>query len=98
MAARTNTLQLRESWREKIKTSMLINRLTKHALSKSEEMTASQIKAAEILLRKTFPDLTVNELTAPGGGSLFASQLSDEELADIASGRSARAAGAKKRP
>lgn len=62
-------MQLRKDWREKIQTSMLINRLSEHALSEDgEKMTPSQIKAAEVLLRKTFPDLTVNELTGEGGG------------------------------
>ena len=65
--AAINTLTLRESWRKKIATSQLINRLSKHALADTDIMTASQIKAAEILLRKTFPDLQVNEISGVAG-------------------------------
>lgn len=86
MADPKPTIQLRQDWRDKIKTSLLINRLSDHALSEDgEKMTASQIKAAEILLRKTFPDLTANELTGAGGGPLIPSQYTDEQLALIAS-------------
>ena len=46
-----------ERTRSKIQTSQLINRLETHALSETEVMTASQIKAAEGLLKKTLPDL-----------------------------------------
>jgi hypothetical protein len=43
--------------RQKIQTSQLINRLTDHAFGKVE-MSATQVRAAEILLRKTIPDLS----------------------------------------
>ena len=43
--------------REKIQTTQLINRLTKQALGELE-LTNNQIKAIEILLRKTLPDLS----------------------------------------
>ena len=46
--------------RERIQTSMLLDRLGNHAVG-SIEMTQSQIKAAEILLRKTIPDLKAIE-------------------------------------
>ena len=42
--------------RERIKVSQLLNRLHQNALE-SECMTAGQLKAAEILLRKALPDL-----------------------------------------
>ena len=42
--------------RERIRTSMLKNRLQDHALGRCE-MTLSQVKAASIVLRKTLPDL-----------------------------------------
>ena len=56
MAARKTKLQLTESWREKIRTSMLINRLQNHVLG-AVEMSGTQLRAAEILLRKCLPDL-----------------------------------------
>jgi len=45
-----------EKTREKIQTSQLINRLADHALS-DLELSPTQIKAIEILLKKTLPDL-----------------------------------------
>lgn len=47
-----------EKTREKIKTTQIINRLNKQALGELDnEMTATQLKAAEILLNKTLPNL-----------------------------------------
>ena len=42
--------------RQKIRTSMLINRLQNHVLGRLD-MTKTQIQAANILLRKTLPDM-----------------------------------------
>ncbi len=42
--------------RQKIRTSMLINRLQNHVLGRLE-MTKTQLQAANILLRKTLPDM-----------------------------------------
>lgn len=67
MAARKNKTTLGASWREKIRTSMLINRLQNHVAGRIE-MTPTQLRAAEVLLRKTAPDLTATELSGPGGG------------------------------
>jgi len=50
MAARKH-LTHDQKTREKIQTSQLINRLTDHAL-KNLELSSSQVKAIEILLRK----------------------------------------------
>jgi len=62
MAARMRPDQV-ESTREKIKSTQIIKRLTKHALSDVEIMTASQVNAAKILLGKTIPDLKAIEHT-----------------------------------
>lgn len=48
--------------RERIKSSMLINRLIDHALGKVG-MLPTQVRAVEILLRKTLPDLASTEHT-----------------------------------
>lgn len=69
MAARTRRVKLDENWREKIRISMLLTRLEKHALG-DVEMSPTQIKATEILLRKSLPDLSTTEHTGPGGGAL----------------------------
>jgi hypothetical protein len=55
MAARHRTWTP-EKVREKIRTSMLINRLQNHVAGRLE-MSKTQIQAAGILLRKTLPDM-----------------------------------------
>ena len=49
-----------ESVREKIRTSQLANRLIDHANGKIN-LEPTQVKAIEILLRKTLPDLAATE-------------------------------------
>ena len=52
--------------RKKIQVSQLINVLEKHALSTDEnekEMSASKLKAIQILLNKSLPDLSSMQLT-----------------------------------
>lgn len=56
MAARIRKVKLDESTRLKIKTSQLVNRLTDHAFDKVE-LSATQVRAIEVLLKKTMPDL-----------------------------------------
>ena len=60
MAARIRTDQ-NETTRLKIKSTQLVKRLMDHATSDEEVMTTSQIRAAEILLKKTMPDLKQTE-------------------------------------
>ena len=61
MAARTRRGTSHEGWaqsvRERIKTSMILNRLQDHTLGKCD-LSNTQVRAAEILLRKTMPDLS----------------------------------------
>lgn len=52
-----------EDVRAKIQTSQLINVLQNQALGISEDISASRMKAIEILLRKSLPDLTSVELS-----------------------------------
>ena len=61
MAAR-NRKGLSENTRLRIKTSMIQERLEKHILGEVE-MTATQVRAAEILLNKTLPNLSAVELS-----------------------------------
>lgn len=49
--------------RKKIQASQLVNRLTNHALGEIE-MSPTQVRAAEVLLRKTLPDLS--QVQGPG--------------------------------
>lgn len=59
MAAR-KTPSLSEAWREKIQTSMLINRLQDH-VNGVIELSSTQVSAALGLLKKTAPDLSAVE-------------------------------------
>ena len=50
--------------RAKIQASQLINRLQNHALSEEvDELKPSQLRAIEILLKKSLPDLQSTEIT-----------------------------------
>lgn len=60
MAARNRTWTP-EVVRQKIRTSMLVNRLQNHASGRLE-MSKTQIQAAGILLRKTLPDMVAQTL------------------------------------
>jgi hypothetical protein len=48
--------------RAKIQSSQLVNRLTDHALG-GVELSATQIRAIEILLKKSIPDLSAVEVS-----------------------------------
>lgn len=54
--------------RAKIQASQLINVLTDHALGVSAELSQTRLKAIEILLRKSLPDLSAVEMTGADGG------------------------------
>ena len=69
MAARKDS-RLKTQHREAIQTSMLINRVNSHALG-DVEMSATQLQAANILLKKTLPDLKATEVTGADGEALF---------------------------
>jgi hypothetical protein len=61
MAARVNKIRHDEETRAKIQTSQLLNRLNDHVFGKEGqpvEISQTQMKAIEILLRKTLPDLS----------------------------------------
>lgn len=57
MAARLRAKH-QDEIRTKIQASQLINVLQDHALGLTEELSASRMKAIEILLRKSVPDLS----------------------------------------
>lgn len=61
MAARKN-LSHDNKTREKIQTTQLVKRLTSHALD-DLDLSNTQIKAIEILLKKTLPDLKQFEVS-----------------------------------
>ena len=65
MAARLH-LKHQDEIRRKIQASQLVNRLTDHAFNKCE-MSSTQVKAAEILLKKSVPDLSQVQGTGDDG-------------------------------
>lgn len=69
MAARMRKTH-QDDVRTKIQASQLINVLQNHALGISEELSPSRIKAIEVLLRKSLPDLQSVEHTGPDGGAV----------------------------
>jgi hypothetical protein len=62
MAARLNKRHS-DMVREKIQASALINILHDHAIGVTEELSSSRMKAIEILLKKSVPDLSAVELS-----------------------------------
>jgi uncharacterized protein YjiS (DUF1127 family) len=77
MAARTVKIRHDDETRAKIQTSQLINRLTDHALN-DLKLEPTQVRAIEILLKKTLPDLTATELS--GGVSITTHEEALDEL------------------
>ena len=57
MAARTRKVKHDDFTRDRIKTTQLVKRLEKHALGEIE-MEPTQVRAIEVLLKKSLPDLS----------------------------------------
>jgi hypothetical protein len=74
MAARKRTWTPQKV-RDRIQTGLLAKRLMLHAFGKLE-MTLTQLKATEILLRKTLPDLSATEIS----GELTRRDITDKPL------------------
>ena len=68
MAARLKAYH-QDEIRAKIQASQLVNRLTGHALGEVE-LTPTQIKAIEILLRKSLADLSAITISGDGNNPL----------------------------
>ena len=62
MAARTSKVEVTDTWRDKIKASMLLNRLRDHGDGKIK-LTATQVKAIEVILDRITPKLSAVEQT-----------------------------------
>ena len=73
--------------RERIRVGVIVNRLQKHALGEVE-MTPTQIRAAEVLLKKAIPDLSAVEHSGEITNRTV-KELSESELCAIAAGGSA---------
>ena len=71
MAARVNKIRHDDETRLKIQTTQLIRRLHAHAMGEVQqgkvvELSPTQVKAIEILLRKALPDLCSMDATLNG--------------------------------
>jgi hypothetical protein len=82
MAARTRKSRHDDFTRDKIKTSQLINRLTKHAFG-TIELSQTQVNAIRILLGKSLPDLAAISHSGPNGEPLESRNLSELSTAEI---------------
>lgn len=76
LAARKNKINLSEDWKQRIKAGVLMDRLLKH-VEGSLNMTPSQIKAADILLKKIVPDLARQELVGDENKPLVHKDVTD---------------------
>lgn len=74
MAARMRKTH-QDDVRAKIQASQLINVLQNHALGVTEELSQSRLKAIEILLRKSLPDLSSVQVSGEGGGPVQFEQI-----------------------
>jgi chemotaxis protein CheY-P-specific phosphatase CheC len=82
MAARMRKTH-QDDVREKIQASQIINRLSGH-LNGEVELSTTQVRAAEILLKKTLPDLSSVDFDGTVNVRKSAAELSDDELAAMA--------------
>lgn len=62
--------KLNEATRERIQVSQIVTALEKHALGKGK-MSATRLKAAEILLKKTLPDLSSSKVDLDSSPIMF---------------------------
>jgi hypothetical protein len=99
MAARKIKVLHDDRTRLKIRTSQLLNRLHAYALSETDpqsgkpvDLSATQVKAIEVLLRKSLPDLSQTESTNTNI-NYDASEMTDAQLASIAAAASNAATG-----
>lgn len=61
--------------RAKIQASQLVNVLQKHALGETEELSMSRMKAIEILLRKSLPDLSTVQVQGDKDNPLYIAKI-----------------------
>lgn len=73
MAARLNPRH-QDMVRDKIQASQLINRLTEHALGQID-LEPTQVKAIEILLKKSIPDLSAVSISGQGDNGALQVQI-----------------------
>ena len=67
MPARKKRLVLSDTWKDKIRAGVIMQRLLGHVNGKVD-MTSTQVKAADILLKKIVPDVARTEHVGEDGG------------------------------
>lgn len=77
MAVRPRPGYVNERTREKIKTTVLLNRLQSYANGEIE-LSQGQVKAIDILLKKTLPDLTDVRMEVDAKPVIFSFDLNGE--------------------
>lgn len=81
---------------ERIKTKRIIDKLVRNTLADEEIMTAGQLRSAELLLKRTLPEIRVTESTVDVFNGDPAEITNAQLLAIIAGNRGRDAAGEKK--
>lgn len=87
MAARTVKIRHDDETRAKIRTSQLLNRLHDHVFGKDGkdkvkiEVSQTQMKAIEILLRKSLPDLSATTISGDPDNPLEFKDVSTSDRA-----------------
>ena len=69
MAARKNKVTLSDRWKDRIQATAIMNRLMSH-VDGDLELSPTQIKAADILLKKIVPDLARQEHVGGDNGPI----------------------------
>jgi hypothetical protein len=81
MAARKRKVVLTDDWKQNIRASMIMNRLSDHIDGKVD-MSSTQINAAKIVLGKILPDLARSELTGMDGAPINVASIDMKGLSD----------------
>jgi hypothetical protein len=79
MAARTLRPKHSDEIRAKIQASVIIGFLTEHIHGK-REMTQTQVRSAEILLRKSVPDLSSVDMNVSGSVETLTPEQIDAQI------------------
>lgn len=69
MAARKRRVKLTDEWKQKIGAGVIMQRLVKHVNGKLD-LSPTQVRAADILLKKVIPDLAKTEHTGLDEGPI----------------------------
>ena len=80
MAEKRRLLSQDATWRENIRTGHILNQLQKH-IDGELDLTPTKVKAAEILLKKTIPDVQQITIDVSGGLTVEVLQVASHKPA-----------------